>query len=242
MADPLIIATLIDGTSRDQAEDALARLDAARALLASVPRLWRLLPTRWQNSQTIGATKATRTESMMTSRTTRAVLDTVVADFGMGTACAVTAAVPLPGATLRIQHRGRTTIETHPELPRVTIDAVRAVLDHATEVLTAALHPEAPLRMDALPARFSDHAHVAAEVEMPTRWNPARMLCSCGSEHVDGIPVLPHAYDVFVKEHEGFGVFEIATRTTILPTRHGNAVSRLRAEAALARIAHEERP
>lgn len=229
MPTPGLIARLVQDTSLDQAHDALARLDTARARLSSRSILWRLMPP--PSSRTV----ASRTENMRLSRRQWAVIDATVLSGGFDMLNAVTVSVPLlDGRTLRVQHRGRTPSKEHPALPRRTSDAIHSVLDHAETALRTAILPEAEDGFEAVRARFDGMGHHS--VLLPTRWNPERMICSCGSnEHPVSPIALPHALDVWVKDHHPFSVVEIRTEAVELPLAIDGPIARLRAHAALAR-------
>jgi len=228
MPAPRLIARRCDDTSTAIMEDALVRLDAARARLASRRLPWTLVPTRRSISP------ESRLGSIALGRTQRAVLDVFVAGRMDDRHLSLTVAVPLDSLVLRVQHRQTIEPRPIPDLGGRTIDAVHAVLDHGERALLAALDPDAEDRFAVIPAMIADTTVTA--IDMPTAWMRSKAVCSCGSDHHGAVPELPEAYRVTVERHDPFNVYEIRTEAVRIPITRGDAVARLRDLATLERL------
>lgn len=228
MPAPALIARRRGNTSTAMIEDALVRLDAARARLASRRLPWSLLPTMSENKP------GSRTGSIVLGRTERAVLDAFIGGKIGQRHVSLTVAVPLGSFVLRVQHRRNVRTAEIPDIGRRTIDAIRTTFDDAERILRASLDPDAEDRFAVVPAMIRNPTVRA--VEMPTSWDGARYACSCGAMHAEGMPPLPEAYDVVVEPNDDFAVHDIRIEGSRIPIVAKDALSRLRDLATLERL------
>lgn len=228
MPAPSMIARRCGGTSIAMIEDALVRLDAARARIDARRLPWSLVPTIREN------TPASRIGSIVLGRTERAVLNAFIGGKIGRRHLSLTATVPLGSFVLRVQHRQNVRAAEIPDLGRRTIDAIRTTFDHAERILRASLDPDAEDRFAVIPTMIGDPT--LRSVEMPTSWDDARCACSCGSMHAQGMPTLPEGYDVVVEPNDDFAVYDIRTNGAQVPVVPRDALSRLRDLATLERL------